>query len=73
VPLAAQAQDLSGTLGKIKETGVIVLGVRDASVPFFYLDDRQKPVGYAIDICMRMVDAVKAELKLPVLKVERTR
>ncbi len=69
IPLA-QAQDLTGTLKKIKETGTIVLGVRDASVPFSYLDDHQKPVGYAIDICMKIVDAVKAELKLPNLKVE---
>ncbi len=69
-PLAAQAQDLLGTLGKIKDTGVITLGVRDASVPFSYLDDRQKPVGYAIDICLKVVDAVKAELHLPNLKVE---
>ena len=64
---AAQA---GGTLQKIKETGTIVIGVRDSSVPFSYLDDKQKPVGYSIDLCMKVVDAVKAELKLPALKVE---
>ena len=70
--LPAGAQELKGTLKKIKERGVVVLGVRDASVPFSYRDDEQKPVGYAIDICMHVVDAIKAELKLPGLKVETT-
>ncbi len=70
VPLAGHAQDAAGTLGKIKETGVVTLGVRDASVPFSYLDDRQRPVGYAVDICMKVVEEVKIELQLPDLKVE---
>jgi glutamate/aspartate transport system substrate-binding protein len=70
LPFAAGAQELTGTLKKIKETGTITLGVRDASVPFSYLDGDQKPVGYAIDICMKIVDAVKTQLKMPALKVE---
>ena len=65
----AMAAELTGTLQKIKETGTITLGVRDSSVPFSYLDDNQKPVGYAVDICYKIVDAVKKELKLPDLKV----
>lgn len=68
-PGAAHAQELTGTLKKIKETGTITLGVRDSSVPFSYLDDKQQPVGYAIDICMTVVDAVKRELNMPDLKV----
>jgi len=67
--LPARAADLTGTLQKIKETGTITLGVRDTSIPFSYLDDQQKNVGYAIDICMQVVDAVKKELDLPNLKV----
>ena len=66
----AIAAELTGTLQKIKETGSIALGVRESSVPFSYLDDQQKPVGYAIDICYKVVDAVKKELKLPDLKVQ---
>lgn len=66
----AMAAELTGTLQKIKETGTIALGVRDSSVPFSYLDDQQKPVGYAIDICYKVVDAVKKELNLPNLKVQ---
>ena len=65
----ASAQELTGTLKKIKDTGVIKIGNRDASIPFSYLDDKQKPVGYAVDICMRVVDAVKKKLNMPKLKV----
>ncbi len=64
------AQALTGTLEKIKDTGTIVVGFRETSIPFSYLDDNQKPVGYALDICMKIVDAVKAELKMPALKVQ---
>ena len=67
---AVQAQPLTGTLKKIKDTGVVKVGHRDASVPFSYLDDRQKPIGYSMDLCMKIVDALKAELKAPKLKVE---
>lgn len=66
----AYAAEMTGTLKKIKDTGVIKVGHRDASVPLSYLDDKQKPIGYSIDICMKIVDRVKAELKLPNLKVE---
>jgi glutamate/aspartate transport system substrate-binding protein len=66
----APAQELTGTMKKIKDTGVIKIGHRDASIPFSYLDDKQRPVGYSIDLCMKIVDAVKAELKMPGLKHE---
>jgi len=67
---AANAQQLTGTLQKIKETGTITIGHRDVSIPFSYYDDKQQAVGYAIDICMRIVDAVKAELKLKKIDVK---
>lgn len=66
---ALQAQELAGTLKKIKETGVITIGHRESSIPFAFLDDQQKPVGYAMDLCMKIVDTLKADLKLPKLKV----
>lgn len=66
----AQAQELTGTLKKIKETGAITLGYRESSVPFSYLDEKQQPVGYAMDICYKIVDAVKKELKLDKLEVK---
>jgi len=65
----AAAQEVTGTLKKIKDTGAITIGHRDSSVPFSYLDDQQKPIGYAMDICMKVVDAVKSELKLDKLEV----
>ncbi len=64
------AQELTGTLKKIKDTGVIKIGHRDASVPLSYLDDKQRPIGYSMDICLKVVDRIKAELKMPKLKVE---
>jgi glutamate/aspartate transport system substrate-binding protein len=63
----AFAQD---ALKKIKDSGVITIGHRDASIPFSYYDDQQKPIGYAMDLCAKIVDAVKAELKLPKLEVK---
>ena len=62
------AQD-SGTLKKIKDSGTITIGYRDASIPFSYLNDQQQPIGYAMDICNRIVDAVKTRLNMPNLKV----
>lgn len=61
---------LADTLAKVKESGVITMGVRESSYPLSYLDDRQQPIGYHIDICNRIVDAVKAELQLPNLRVQ---
>jgi len=65
LPAAAQ----EGTLQKIKSAGSITIGHRDASIPFSYYDDKQQPVGYAMDLCHRIADAVKSELKMPDLKV----
>lgn len=69
VSAAAYAQALSGTLQKAKETGVITVGYRESSIPFSYLDNNGKPIGYAMDLCAKITDAVKAELKMPDLKV----
>ena len=66
----ATAAELTGTLKKIKDSGSITIGHRDASVPFSYYDDRQRPIGYAVDLCLKVVDAIKAELKMPKLDVK---
>src|SRR3978361_2045434 len=66
----ANAQELTGTLKNVKDTGAITLGFRDSSIPFSYLDDNQKPIGLAMDICYKIVDAVKKELKLDKLEVK---
>ena len=67
---AANAQQLTGTLKKIKDSGTITIGHRDTSIPFSYYDDKQQVVGYAVDICMGIVDAVKANLKMPKIDVK---
>ena len=58
------------TLDKIRKDGSITIGHRDASMPFSYFDDKQQPVGYSMDICIKIADAVKAELKMPNLAVK---
>src|SRR5688572_22734332 len=68
--VASTAAAQEGTLKKIKDSGSITIGHRDASIPFSYYDDKQQPVGYAIDLCMRIVDAVKTELKMPKIDVK---
>lgn len=67
--VTVQAQDLGGTLKKIKDTNSITIGYRESSIPFSFLDDKQQPIGYAVDLCLKIVDTVKADLKLPNLKV----
>ena len=69
-PSLTMAEDLTGTLKKIKENGYITLGYRDESVPFSYLDDQNKPVGFAMDICAKIVEAVKNKLSLDKLGVK---
>jgi glutamate/aspartate transport system substrate-binding protein len=65
----AAAAEPTGVLKKIKDSGQITLGYRESSIPFSYLDDKAQPIGYSIELCGRIVDAVKKELKLPALKV----
>lgn len=67
---SASAEELTGTLKKIKDTGVVTIGHRDSSVPFSYLDENQQPVGYAIDICLSVVDALKSRLEMDALEVK---
>ncbi len=64
------AQELTGTLKKIKESGVITIGHREVSIPFSYLDDKQQPIGYSMDLCMAVIEEVKKELNLPTLQVK---
>ena len=67
---AAQAEDLSGTLKKINDNGVIVVGHRESSVPFSYYDNQQKVVGYSQAYSNAIVDAIKAKLNKPDLQVK---
>jgi glutamate/aspartate transport system substrate-binding protein len=62
------ARAASQTLDKIKETGEITFGYREASIPFAYIGSDQKPTGLSLDLCSAVFDKVKAELHLPALK-----
>jgi glutamate/aspartate transport system substrate-binding protein len=64
------AQELTGTLKKVKDSGSITIGHRESSVPFSYYDDKQQVIGYAMDLCHKIADAVKNELKLQKLDVK---
>jgi glutamate/aspartate transport system substrate-binding protein len=66
---AARA-DEGPSLARIRDTGVIVVGYRPSSPPFSYLDARLKPIGYSIELCDRVVAAVKTRLELPELEVK---
>ena len=68
-PVLAQE---SPTLKKIKDSGTIALGHRESSIPFSYYDDKQQVVGYSHELMLKVVDAVKAELKMPNLQVKLT-
>ena len=60
---SAHAQE-SATLKKIKDTGSITLGHRESSIPFSYYDDKQQVIGYSHELMLKVVDGIKAELKL---------
>jgi len=66
--LVATAAD-SGRIEKLRETGTLVLGHPESSVPFAYLDGNQKPVGYTVEICEAVAEKIKATLNLPKLEV----
>lgn len=69
LPGAAQTTD---TLAKIKATGAIQLGGRDASFPFSYKLGADDPIGFSADLCLKLVDAIKTRLDMPALKVQYT-
>jgi len=69
---SALAQDLTGTLKKIKDTNTISLGHRESSIPFSYYNDQQQVIGYSQELMMKVVAAVKKDLKLPKLQVTMT-
>lgn len=68
--VAVAAQPPAATLQRIRETGVIRLAHRESAIPFSYLDGNQRPVGYALDLCLMVVNSLRQDLKLPGLKVE---
>jgi glutamate/aspartate transport system substrate-binding protein len=65
----AVSQELYGTLKKVHESKVFTIGYREASFPFAYYDEQKKPIGFAIELCTRIAEDVKAELNLPDMQI----
>jgi glutamate/aspartate transport system substrate-binding protein len=65
----ASAQELYGTLKKVRDTKVFTIGHREASFPFAFYDDQKKPTGFAVELCTRIGEAVKQELKMPEIEI----
>jgi glutamate/aspartate transport system substrate-binding protein len=54
---------LSGTLKKVRDGGVVVIGYREASFPFSSVrQGASRPLGYSIDLCLGIVDEIVREL-----------
>lgn len=64
------AATAGATLDHIRATGKIVLGHRESSAPFSYLDADKRPVGYALDLCLKLADAIKKKLDMKTLAIE---
>ncbi|WP_052832974.1 amino acid ABC transporter substrate-binding protein [Bradyrhizobium sp. LTSP885] len=64
------AEDLTGTLKKIKDTGTVTLGTRESSKPFSYLDQDNQTVGFSVDVCRKVVDKIKIVTASPGLKIK---
>jgi glutamate/aspartate transport system substrate-binding protein len=61
---------VSGTLARVKTTGVVRIGYREASIPFSFLDRSGRPVGYSIDICNAIVEEIGRMLDRDALNVD---
>jgi glutamate/aspartate transport system substrate-binding protein len=57
---------LTGTLAKAQQTGALTIGYRESSIPFSYLSARNQPIGYSIDLCRQLVDAVGEAVGRPI-------
>jgi ABC-type amino acid transport substrate-binding protein len=64
------ASSWAGQLEKIRESKEIVIAHRESSIPFSYFDDQKRPIGYALDLCHKVVNALERELKIPSLKIK---
>ncbi|HEX4333886.1 MAG TPA: transporter substrate-binding domain-containing protein [Usitatibacter sp.] len=69
LPAAARAEEPAGTLKKVKDANLLVIGYRESSVPWSYLDSNQKVVGYSHEVALKIYDAIKADLQMPNLQL----
>jgi glutamate/aspartate transport system substrate-binding protein len=67
---SASAQNASQTLSKVVQTKVFTIGHRESAIPLSFFDDSQKPVGFVVDLCAQVAEAVKNSLRLPQMEVK---
>src|SRR5262249_15442690 len=67
--LPAAAEELTGTLKKVKDSGSVTIGYREGSFPFSYLNASKQPIGYSIDLCLEIVEEVKETLGIDELRI----
>jgi glutamate/aspartate transport system substrate-binding protein len=67
---SVRSLDLYGTLKKVRDSKTFTIGFREASYPFAFYDDQKKPVGFAVDLCTRIGEAVREELKMPDIAIK---
>jgi len=65
----AVAQELYGTLKKVRDTKTFTIGHREASFPFAFYDDQKRPTGFAVELCTRIAEGVKQQLNLPDMQI----
>src|SRR5205809_4707238 len=66
----APAQEADAIVKKLRETKTLTIGHRESSIPHSYIDNNQKVVGYSIELCLKIADAMKQELNLPELQIK---
>lgn len=65
----ASAQTVDAIVTKLRASNTLTMGYRETLLPTSYLDENKKPTGYAVEMCHRIIDDVKKELKLPDIKI----
>ena len=72
VATTVSAQELAGTLKKIKDSGRVVMGTRDSSAPLAYTLGGGKYTGYHVELCEKIIDTIGKQIKAPAVKIEYT-
>jgi glutamate/aspartate transport system substrate-binding protein len=66
----ASAQEVDAIVKKLRETKTFTIGHRETSIPHSYIDNQQKVVGYSVELCQKIAEAMKQELNLPELTIK---
>ena len=69
-PTAPPAAVKIDTLKRIRDTGAILIGVRESSVPFSFVDAQKQPQGYSVDLCLKVAEQIKSDLKMKNLEIK---